>query len=295
VPLVDTYRDVLLRVGYAGRPVEVSARVRTGGDDLLLCVHGFGCAKESFDSAFEVDRLGDLTICAFDLPGHGASGPLPEAADAVQAYADIAVGVIRQFSPRRTYLVGHSMGGAVGLVASQDTADTIGCFVSVEGNLVTEDCGLVSRGAAAQSRDEFVESGYPGFRSRLAAAPEPDLRAWAGWYGQADPVALHQAARSLVEWSDSGKLLSLFTSLPFPAYVHGGDSADLGHLLPSLHGLGVPVLPVPGARHFPMLDNPEAFWAAVAEVVDAAEGAGSGPRYGAGRVRGRGTDLALLP
>jgi pimeloyl-ACP methyl ester carboxylesterase len=256
-------RTELREVVYAGGTVEISITLRPGGGDLLLCLHGLGCAKESFDVANEEDRLAGFTICAFDFPGHGASGRLADPSlYSIQTYADITVSLVRQLEPGRLFLLCHSMGCAVGLVASQELR-TSG-FISVEGNLVAGDCGLVSRNAAEQPRDRFVDTEYPRFRSSLAASSRTDLRTWGGWYAQAEPVALHNAARSLVEWSDSGKLLDLFTSQPGATYIHGSDS-DLDYLLPALRG--IPIHSIPGAGHFPMVDNPEAFWRTVADIV----------------------------
>ena len=78
----------------------------------------------------------------------------------------------------------------------------------------------------------------------------------------------NRAARSLVEWSDSGKLLSLLTGLDRAAYLYGRDSGDLSYLWPALTGV-VPTYPIPAARHFPMLDNPAEFWPTVARVLRA--------------------------
>lgn len=272
----------MLRVRSGRRRVEVAARLRPGsGGDLLLCLHGLGCAKESFDSAFLSPALAHLTICTFDFPGHGGSGRLPAAGYSIEAYADVTAAVIAQLAPERLFLVCHSMGCAVGLVAAEGGAawrppaqgtgtpygrgGAVDLFLSLEGNLVAEDCGMVSRATAAQPRYEFVTSEWARFRAELAASPRADLRTWGRWYGQADPVAVHAISRSLVDWSDSGKLLATFRSLPTAAYIYGSDSDDLSYLLRALPG--VPVHPIPGARHFAMLDNPTALWRTVAGAI----------------------------
>jgi pimeloyl-ACP methyl ester carboxylesterase len=266
VAVLTTARERLI-VECAGGVAEISVNLRESGDDLLLCLHGLGCAKESFDAAYHLDRLAGLTICAFDFPGHGSSGRLPDAADyTIQAYADVTAQLIRQLSPRRIFLLCHSMGCAVGLVTTQELRQTqLAGFISVEGNLVSQDCGLVSRRLAGQPRDRFVAD-HQRFRSDLAASPRTDLQTWGDWYARADPVAVHRMAGSLVEWSDSGKLLDLFLSQPHPAYVYGSES-DLDYLLPSLRG--VPAFEIPGSGHFPMVDNPDVFWQVVADVVTA--------------------------
>lgn len=262
-----------LLVECPGGTATLAARVRPGHrsrrGDLLLCLHGLGCAKESFESAFTAAPLADLPICAFDFPGHGGSAAA-RTEHTIEAYADLTVRVVRALAPRRLFLVAHSMGGAVGVLAAPRLLPALAGFVNIEGNLVGRDCGLVSRGAAGWPLAEFVAREFPRFRAALQASRQPALRAWAGWYRRADPVALHQAARSLVGWSDREVLLPRFTSLDCPAgYLYGAGSDP-----PGLGLAGMPVVEIPGSGHFPMVDNPEALWRAVAELL---------PRSGASR------------
>lgn len=252
---------LLVRCGDGYVPVSVTSRLLDPDADLVLMVHGFGCGKASFDSAFHSPLLEQFSLVSFDLPGHGDSGALPETPDAIEAYAEALLDLVRQVAPRRLHLVCHSMGCAVGLVASQELSRLEG-FISIEGNLVAEDCGLVSRRAAQMSRTRFVRDEYPRFRAELAASPRRDLRAWSEWYERADPVALHRAASSLVSWSDSGKLLGLLTGLPRSAYVYGDASGDLSYLLNQLGP--VPAYRIPDSGHFPMVDNPSELWRVVA-------------------------------
>jgi pimeloyl-ACP methyl ester carboxylesterase len=155
------------------------------------------------------------------------------------------------------------MGGAVGLIASQEIHN-LASFVCVEGNLVSEDCGIVSRNIADQPLSGFVADGFEEFIADLEASPQIDLRAWAGWAARCEPAGLRQAASSLVEWSDSGKLLELFRSLPTKAYVYGMDSS-LSHILPLLPE--ITARGINGCGHFPMVDNPSRFYSLVADLV----------------------------
>lgn len=265
MPQWNASRDLEFNLEVGSSAVQVSAKVRQGGDRLLLCLHGLGCTKESFDTAFDAIELSDFTICTFDFPGHGDSQSLPPGAYTIDAYADAALGVVGHLGTTRPLvLVGHSMGGAVGLVATQSGLD-VSSFISVEGNLVADDCGLVSRGFADQPLKVFVEHGLPDLVRRLASSPRCDLRTWAHWYSFADPVAVHQIASSLVGWSDSGKLLELFKALRSSAYVYGKDNRDLSYVLSCLDGL--PVRPIDQSGHFPMIDNPWALWQSVSTLI----------------------------
>jgi len=92
--------------------VELEVEV-CGDGPALVCVHGFGGAKEDF--ADHVDALAArATVVTLDLRGHGAS----DRPDAVAAYTldrlatDVAT-VADALGAARYRLLGHSMGGMV--------------------------------------------------------------------------------------------------------------------------------------------------------------------------------------
>ena len=77
--------------------------------------------------------------------------------------------------------------------------------------------------------------------------------------------ALHASARSLVAWSDSGRLLEMFLELSVPkAYVYGARSANPDVLV---HLDSVPKYRIADAGHFIMIDQPAALSRAIAEVI----------------------------
>lgn len=243
--------DVSLRV--AGTDVLISAKVRLDSPHLVLFMHGLGCAKSGFDDVFQTDSLNDFSLCTFDFPGHGDSPPLEPGAYSLDFYASVVRALIQRLSPDGVLLVGHSMGGAVGLIAAQSLKLPTG-FVSIEGNLLARDCGLVSRKIAAQALDEFITRGHTDFLATLRGSARRDSRAWAAWCGMATPAAIHGSARSLVTWSESGKLLQFFNAIDHRAYCYGAEGDRVSHLLPCLDRADT--YPISGAGHFPMVDNP---------------------------------------
>lgn len=253
-------------IEYGGQRVSISGTVRQSGRHLMALLHGWGCAKECFGPIFESAAFGEMSILAIDFPGHGRSDKLCDASlYSLQALADIANAVIDLLSPDRVSFVGHSMGGAVSLIASQARHD-ICRIVDADGNLVAQDCGIVSRETAGQTRDRFLQHGYQEFLHRLQASDDQGELAWATWYVKADPVALHELARSLVEWTDSGKLLDFLKAQKKAVYLHGDqDSKD--YLLPELGGTGTRVIANSG--HFMMVDNPSAFFSAITDFFAA--------------------------
>jgi pimeloyl-ACP methyl ester carboxylesterase len=255
-----------IRVGFNGRKLAIAANIRDSGDELILFLHGFGCTKESFDSAFASGIFDSrFALCAFDFPGHGASESLRSEDDLLSAYAEVSRAVIERFSKKRVHFVGHSMGGAVGLLAARKL-DGVGAFVSIEGNLVAEDCGLISRSIAEQSREAFQEDGYErGFLDQLRSSQDRALLAWEAWASTCDPAQLHLAAQSLVDWCDRGDLTEFYRELGQVTYVYGQHSGLPEYLLPYVDSR---VRRIERSGHFPMVDNPGGFYETLAELVD---------------------------
>ncbi|MCE7008025.1 alpha/beta hydrolase [Kibdelosporangium philippinense] len=241
--------------------LQLATMSRKSGEHLIVFMHGIGCAKECYADAFQAAELADFSLCALDFPGHGQAPSLRE--NTVEAYAEVALDRIEAVGAKRVSLVAHSMGGAVGLLVAQRM--DVACFVSVEGNLVAEDCALVSAKTARMSFDMFTTKGFYRFSERLRQSERKDVQAWARWYPQCDPVAIHQISRSLVDWSDGGQLLEYFLNIKNRAYVYGGAEERVDYLLPLLKH--TKTYSVPDSGHFAMVDNPAGFYEIVAGIV----------------------------
>lgn len=251
-------------IEYGGQHVSLSGTVRHSGKHLIVLLDGWGCTYDCFEQIFGNKALDEMSILALDFPGHGDSGRFHDTSlYSLQALADIANAVIDLLSPEQVTFVGHSMGGAVSLIASQTRHDLYG-IVDADGNLVAQDCGIVSRETADQTLDRFLRHGYYDFLNYLRESEEQATLKWASWYAKADPIALHELARSLVEWSDSGKLVDLLRSQKRATYLHGDhDSKD--YLFAEL--CDVEIRAIADSGHFMMLDNPTAFFGAITDFL----------------------------
>jgi len=86
----------------------------------LLLVHGAGGSSRHF--AGLLGPLGRVRrTVAIDLPGHGRSSPLDPAAPAselLERYRDVCTELAERLGLGRFVFIGHSMGGAIGLLAA---------------------------------------------------------------------------------------------------------------------------------------------------------------------------------
>ncbi len=257
------FREVQVSVRVGPRELQLAAWSRdTGSEDLLLFIHGLGCSKRSFQGAWAETRLRARSLLAIDLPGFGRS-PRPDACSyELDELAGVLTALIDAHATRRIHVVAHSMGGSLALLVPSRALARLENLVLVEPRLLKESCGI----AAEASRHEFNEfqcEFMPQFRQRCMTDPrvtfDVDL---------ADPGAFHAAARSLLHWAGSGELLQRFLHAPCPVWFwYGQDNRHLAELsrLPASQIQGFS-----DAAHFPMHDNPSAFYGRLAALVAAA-------------------------
>jgi pimeloyl-ACP methyl ester carboxylesterase len=250
-------------VQYNGKAFSIAIKSSGVADEWLIFLHGIGCAKECFDEVFSTNLAQRFSILTFDFVGFGSSDKPKDFSYTLEEHAAITQLLIEQFSPKKITLVAHSMGGTIGtLLAGQ--LKSLDRFINLEGNLVSEDAGIVSRRTAEQTEENFIRNGFDKFLESLRSSSDNSFRAWADWYAKSDKIAIHRSGSSLVNWSDSGELLKLFNSLPKKAFMYG-EKADVTKLIPQFKD--VDVFSISNSGHFMMLDNSKEFYALLSDYV----------------------------
>ena len=247
------------------------AHTRTGaGPRSLVLLHGLlGSARNLATLARLVSaHRPDLTIVAFDLPGHGSSPPLPPTADSDLLAHEVltAVGALGLATPLR--LVGHSLGGRIALalarrepaaVASVTLLD-IGPGPSPGGGEVGRVLDILLRAPA------IVASRTDGRAGLVDAGLSPALADWlllnlepadGGFRWKVDRPAL-AALHARIAAED------LWPAVEGPrAYavrcVRAGSSGYVSDAdVRRLQAAGCPVTTIEGAGHFLHAERPEA-------------------------------------
>jgi pimeloyl-ACP methyl ester carboxylesterase len=253
--------EIVVPVSAAGRHFRLAAWSReTGSEDLLLLVHGLGCSKNSFAELWSRPEFRDWSLLAVDLPGFGRSPRPADYSYDLRQQAQLVAGLLDQRASRRVHLLAHSMGGTVALLLDTRMLSRLASLVVVEPRLVAESCGVAAEAARVPEAD-FEAAFLQPFRRRVAADPRVSFDA-----GHADPVAFRRSAVSLMHWAGSGEMLGRFTAAPCPAwFVYGADNRHLAEVraLPPEQ-----VVMIETAAHFPMQDNPDAFYGALSVLLN---------------------------
>lgn len=255
--------EQIIKVKYGGREFAIATKYVRASDNWLVFLHGIGCAKECFGRVFDTGLTKRFSILTFDFAGFGGSSKPDDFRYALEDHAEITKLVMAEFKPQKVTLIAHSMGGSIGVLVAKDLGN-LESFINLEGNLVSQDAGTVSRKTAEQTEKNFLSRGFDKFLSGLKSSDEPASRAWAKWYENSSRTAVYRSGCSLVEWSDSGKLLGYFNDLHKKAYVYGGRT-NSDHVLEHLRGTDI--IKVSNAGHFMMLDNSPEFYRALSGLL----------------------------
>jgi len=233
--------------------------------DLVLFLHGLGCDHSSFAGAWAEEGLEGYSLLAPDLPGHGDSGAMKDFTYRLQDHAEIIHRLLEQLPFERLHIVGHSMGGAIGLMLAGHGDLPLASFISVEGNLLEHDCGMLSRRAAETPEELFVSDKFARLLEKASQSKAADTYDWAKMAERTDAHAFHRSAMSLVEWSDSGRLYEMFAALNVPkVYIYGEHSANTDVIA---HLEGIHKIEIGDAGHFLTTDQSELFHETVARII----------------------------
>jgi pimeloyl-ACP methyl ester carboxylesterase len=239
-----------------------------GHQPSVLWIHGLGESGLSFESTVSQSDLADYHHLIPDLPGYGKSAwcePTPSFADLIDRLALWLEG--RGVAP--VVVVGHSMGGVLGLLLTEWYPDRVRALVNVEGNIAYDECAF-SGPAAANSLEDFLGGGFDSLRDwvyRTGAESE----AHRGYYAslrQADPWAFHAHSTELVELARAGDLAERMGALTIPNfYVAGVPDGVSESSLHRLRTAEVPVVSIRSAGHWPFVDRTSQFCQVLAEFL----------------------------
>lgn len=243
--------------------IQIMADYRRGNDTVILFIHGLGCSKETWQDLWNREEFTNFTLIAPDLIGFGESTKSENFSYTMEEHANSLRALLDSFPHKQLYIVAHSMGGAIGILLSEKVEPT--SFINIDGNLIPQSGGLLSRKTTEQSYHEFTKHGFEKLRNKLAQSNEKGAQLWVAQSNQCSPYAFYKSAQSLIQWGDSGKLLQKYRHLRIPKWYIYGEKASHMEVLEYLDLQETRKIEKSG--HFVMNDNPHAFYSWLSTVI----------------------------
>ena len=255
-----------VKLTYQQKDFELSIKLRNGSRKLIIFIHGLGCTKESFDYLWNFTELfKGVSLLTVDLIGFGNSSRPKDFSYSMEDQAELCKVLLDNFNPDKVHIVAHSMGGVIGLLLAEKIGNAVASFMNIEGNLISEDCGPLSRKPKSVSLKEFNNRIFNELKSTIALSRDKSSKLWLTWCEQSDALAYYKTSISLVEWSESGNLLRKFKELKVnKAYFYGAKNSQM-KIMDRLQTIRK--ISISNSGHFPMIDNPKEFYATLAEAL----------------------------
>jgi pimeloyl-ACP methyl ester carboxylesterase len=165
-------------------------------------------------------------------------------------------------------LVGHSMGGVIGVLLAERHPGALAALVDVDGNVSPGDCTYSGR-AAAYGDADFLTRGFSAMCAYVdeRAPGDPAHASYALSIRLADPRTFHRHAADLVAVSAPEDMADRLARLPLPVtYIAGVPGGACLRSRDLLQSAGVRLVDIAPAGHWPFVDQPDRFAAAVAAI-----------------------------
>ncbi len=240
-----------------------------GDDPPLLWLHGLMCSAtgELMPAAVQPELRGRRQLL-IDFLGYGYSDRPVAFGYALEDHARTIVAVIDDLALTECGVIGHSMGGGVGILVASARPHIVSLLILAEGRLDLDPDGPDP--IAAQSEQDFVERGFADLldgQTRDAEAHPTGLRAaHLGITRLVAPYALHRAEVAQERDTDP-PLRELLKRLQMPRwYLDGAESEPWGPR-DDLEAAGVEFRVVPDTGHMMGIQNPRGLAHAIAEIL----------------------------
>ncbi len=241
-----------------GLRLYVKCRCNPNSEEVILFLHGLACSTDTFRNVFDENYFPDKSLLLVDLIGFGSSEKPADFSYYMEDQAVLISNLLSELPFSKIHIVVHSMGGAIALLLPDSILSRVKSFANVEGNLISEDCGLLSRGIASGTFQEYERIHYKKHLEEFN--DHNQLR-----FEESTPLAIFRSARSLVEWSDNGKLLEKFINLNCrKSYFYGEENRNM----PILRRLEfVDKIMIHNSGHGMTTENPKEFYSRLVDFV----------------------------
>ncbi|TLN10039.1 alpha/beta hydrolase [bacterium] len=225
-----------------------------GTGEPLVFIHGFGCASSCDYPRVAADaQLTGRNSILIDLLGSGFSDRPQDFSYSIEDHAKCVLDLLLGLNFSAYDLYGHSMGGAIAIVAATLQPSLFRHLIVSEPNLDTRDATF----SGAVIKRSKTEANYlsRGHAWQVRAATRAGNSIWAGSLAISAPYAIYREAQSLVQGSDPTWREQLL-SLPMPRTFIVGERSLPYPDAQTMAAAGLDVRMISNAGHSMMWENP---------------------------------------
>ena len=235
-----------------------------GTGDCLLFVHGL-CCERGFWTHSATKFARDYRVITMDLGGHGESGTNRESWTLDDMAGDV-VALVRHLDLSELTLIGHSMGGPVSLLATEQLDGRVRGIVAVE---ALHDPDMKMDIAGMQPYLQMMADDYAGFwelniKSAFPEGADPEIMERVLKVGTNSPFEVtHGLMVSFTNYDSAETLrtcrvpVRCINAEMYPMRLEASQAIAKDYDAVTLDGVG----------HFLMLEDPEGFAEQLADIL----------------------------
>jgi pimeloyl-ACP methyl ester carboxylesterase len=239
----------------------------------LVMLHGLVGSLHYFDPQA---RLTGVSVVTVDLLGFGRHADVPPDRLTLAAQAEHVGRRIDGLVDEKVWLLGHSMGGAVAVLAAERRPERVCGIINVEGNLTEKDCfwsrKIAAKTPAAWADDYRVMQSDPaGWLVRCGVEPDLQRVAWADHILTYQPAStVYAMAKALLAETLCPEYLDVVRRLlehGLLLHLLAGEKSAAAWGVPDfVRAAAASYTEQPGVGHLMMLEAPDAFCELIASI-----------------------------
>lgn len=234
--------------------------LRKSSGPTLVFLHGLGCRKEDFSRVLELEAFKPYAILTFDVPGCGHSSYGDTAHLTVHDIVLILQKLLDYHRIEDTYIIGHSMGGLVGLLFALQFPNRVRGLASIEGTYVLDSRTMVGK-IPDLVFERFLKR-YKKIAYSFQRMKDAGMRSYADTLKRiTNPRAYYDYGKSIIHCIMNDHLFEQYVSLSCPKlFMYGSKDCRTPLCLLARQSHGLNMAEIPNSSYFPNYDNPNAFY-----------------------------------
>lgn len=227
----------------------------------ILMIAGFGDNSSMYAPLLETPLAQSHDLIPLDLPGFGA--PALDGETTLQALADyVNISAIKREADT---IIAHSVASIIASLAAGTGGSPLKRIISLEGNLTAEDAYFSGRAAEFEDAASFRD----WFLPRLAkqAEADPILGRYTREVAKADAQALWELGCDARRFSDEHHPGERLRDAAEATYIVNPQNCAEASMT-WLGSSGLATVELPGASHWPTIDQPLAVAKTIPQRVD---------------------------